>query len=100
MWQHYATAQAAHASVGLISDSILALAVEISADTVVFHAVVKELSDKVLDDLDHMCFELDALLARPRVKIEFRTTVGRRGPWPPDGAVPLYKAQLDTTLDV
>jgi hypothetical protein len=99
LWRHYVTAQAAHASVGLISDEVLALAVEIGADTVVFHAVVTQGSDKVLGDLDDLCFEMDALLAMPRVAIEFRHTVGYKEAWPPEGTVPLYRAQVDDTPD-
>jgi hypothetical protein len=94
-WQHYVVAQVARAAVGLISDDVVGLAVEISADAVVLHAALARQTDEVRDDLDHICFELDVLLDG-HVAITHTETVLPERPWPPAIWHPVYVAKRES----
>jgi hypothetical protein len=96
-WEHYVVAQVARAAAGLIAADVVGLAAEITSDAVVLHAALEHFDDGLLDDLDHICFELDVLLDG-HVQISHSETMWAQWPWPRAGWHPIYVAKGRTEL--
>ena len=75
LWQHYVHAQVGAASLGLIGEELLAIAVQIGEGSVTLHVVVSQRTDEVLEDIDDICFDLDVLLDG-HTKITAEVSVG------------------------
>lgn len=95
LWMHYVHAQAAAAACGLIGPELLALTVNIGEGSVALHAVVAELTDEVVEDLDEICSSLDVLLdGHTAITSEISVGFGPVGSWPRPGANRLYVAKV------